>query len=420
MLFVVGIRLHERVQLLTVKSELGYWLWINCFDMKKLHILIFVACFLLHPLLKGQEIGASQQSKADSIQKTADDTTYPKLQVKGLFQARYLVSGTKDVDVNGQHHSDGSGTDNNFMVKYMRVQMRAQISKRTEVAVLANLADFKSDPKTKVLENAYLKYTFSPKLAITVGQFRPWFGIEETYPIDIIKSLDWSNQYLEFGKLGWASFQIGVAATGETTLGEIPFSYSLSVVNGNGKNQVVDNDNGKQYATRLVFGFSKKYGVNLGLNGGIGEVMKKQVHALGVDLTGNVSFGRRWNLDMQLEAKQAINHNLYYSLEESARTSKLSDYLVRGIYFLPNLRYEVNYFNLSAFELSCRYEYIDPNYKLHANARQTYTPMFGLEFLKNYGARIQLGLQLDRYKKQTVNTTEFNKNLFIVQVQSRF
>lgn len=405
---------------MTVKSGPGYWSRTNCFDMKKYHIPIFVACLLVCNLIKGQEIGAVQQSKADSIQQTKDETTYPKLQVKGLFQARYLVSGTKNVDVNGLHHSDGSGTDNNFMVKYMRVQMRAQISKRTEVAVLANLADFKSDPKTKVLENAYLKYTFSPKLAITVGQFRPWFGIEETYPIDIIKSLDWSNQYLEFGKLGWASFQIGVAATGETTLGEMPFSYSLSVVNGNGKNQVVDNDNGKQYATRLVFGLSKKYGVNLGLNGGIGEVMKKQVHALGIDLTGNVSFGRRWNLDMQLEAKQAINHNIYYSLEESARTSKLSDYLVRGIYFLPNLRYEVNYFNLSAFELSCRYEYIDPNYKLNANARQTYTPMFGLEFLKNYGARIQLGLQLDRYKKQTENTSEFNKNLFIVQVQSRF
>ena len=46
--------------------------------------------------------------------------------------------------------------------------------------------------------------------------------------------------------------------------------------------------------------------------------------------------------------------------------------------------------------------------------------MFGLEFLKNYGARIQLGLQLDRYKKQTENTSEFNKNLFIIQVQSRF
>ena len=146
--------------------------------MKKRYIPISIACLLSHTLVKGQEPGTVQENKVDSVQQKKDDTTYPKLQVKGLFQARYLVSATKDVDVNGLHHSDGSGTDNNFMVKYMRVQMRAQISKRTEVAVLANLADFKSDPKTKVLENAYLKYTFSPKLAITVGQFRPWFGIE--------------------------------------------------------------------------------------------------------------------------------------------------------------------------------------------------------------------------------------------------
>jgi hypothetical protein len=52
------------------------------------------------------------------------------------------------------------------MLKYMRVQVRAQISKRTEVVVLANLADFKNDPKSRVLENAYLKYTFNPKLAL--------------------------------------------------------------------------------------------------------------------------------------------------------------------------------------------------------------------------------------------------------------
>ena len=76
---------------------------------------------------------------------------------------------TKDVDVNGLHHSDHSGTSNNFMIKYMRVQMKAQISKRTEVVALANLADFKNDPKGRVLENAYIKYTFNPKIAITVG-----------------------------------------------------------------------------------------------------------------------------------------------------------------------------------------------------------------------------------------------------------
>ena len=254
-------------------------------------------CLLLFSLSMSGQIKDSVQTKQEE-----DHVKYPQLQIKGLFQARYLVGMTKDVDVNGLHHEDGSGTDNNFMVKYMRVQVRAQISKRTEVVVLANLADFKNDPKSRVLENAYLKYTFNPKLAITVGQFRPLFGIEETYPIDIIKSLDWSNQYTEFGKLGWTSFQIGMAATGQLELGEIPFQYAVSIVNGNGKNQVNDNDNGKQYSTRLVFGLSKKYNFNVGLNAGTGEVFGKKVYALGADLSSLVNFNSQWSLDMQLEA----------------------------------------------------------------------------------------------------------------------
>ncbi|MEY8759691.1 porin [Chryseobacterium tongliaoense] len=365
-------------------------------------------------------ISANAQVK-DSIQtQQTDNVKYPVLQIKGLFQARYLVGMAKDVDVNGLHHADGSGTDNNFMVKYMRVQVRAQISKRTEVVVLANLADFKNDPKSRVLENAYLKYTFNPKLAFTVGQFRPWFGIEETYPIDIIKSLDWSNQYTEFGKLGWTSFQIGLSATGQLQLGEIPFQYAVSVVNGNGKNQVNDNDNGKQYSTRLVFGLAPKYNFNVGLNSGIGEVLGKKVYALGIDLSALVNFDPKWSLDMQLEAKQATNHVLYNAADPELRPSNPDAYLIRGAYFLPNLRYEINHRNLSAFELSCRYEYLDTNFRINSNPRQTITPMFGLEFLKNYGARIQLGVQFDRYKYQVANTSQYNNNLFIVQVQSRF
>lgn len=359
------------------------------------------------------------KDSTEAVQKE-ENIKYPILQIKGLFQARYLVGVSKGIDVNGLHHSDGSGTDNNFMLKYMRVQARAQISKRTEVVVLANLADFKNDPKSRVLENAYLKYTFNPKLAFTVGQFRPWFGIEETYPIDIIKSLDWSNQYTEFGKLGWTSFQIGLSATGQLELGKIPFQYAVSIVNGNGKNQVNDNDNGKQYSTRLVFGLDKKHNLNLGLNGGVGEIFGKKIYGLGVDLSSLVNFNPKWSLDMQLEAKQATNHPLYFAVAPELRPNNPDEYLIRGAYFLPNLRYEINHRNLSAFELSCRYEYLDNNFRINSNPRQTITPMFGLEFLKNYGARIQLGVQFDRYKHSIANTTQYNNNLFIVQVQSRF
>ncbi|NAW51125.1 porin [Elizabethkingia argentiflava] len=349
-----------------------------------------------------------------------EEVKYPQFQIKGLFQARYMVQTRQDVDVNGMHHSDHTGASNNFMIKYMRVQMRTQISKRTEVVALANFADFKNDPKGKVLENAFLKYTFNPKIAVTVGQFRPWFGIEETYPVDVIKSLDWSNQYTEFGKLGWTSFQIGASVGGKLQLGKLPFQYAVSLVNGNGKNQLSDNESGKHYSTRLLLGLAPKYHLNLGLNAGVGEVFSRKIYALGADISGEVQLNPRWSVDMQLEAKQATNHVLYYSLAESLRTNNLDDYLIRGIYFLPHLRYNIHYHNLSALELSCRYEYLDTNFRLNSNPRYTITPMFGLEFLKNYGGRIQFGMQLDRYKKQLENTTQYNNNLFIVQVQSSF
>jgi hypothetical protein len=39
--------------------------------------------------------------KAQPSQQQEDNVKYPQLQIKGLFQARYLVGMSKDVDVNG-------------------------------------------------------------------------------------------------------------------------------------------------------------------------------------------------------------------------------------------------------------------------------------------------------------------------------
>lgn len=370
--------------------------------------------FLFPIVLWGQSI--------DSIstpQPSKPQIKYPQVQFKGLFQARYLVGLTENVDLNGLHHSDGDVTQNSFDIKRMRAQVRAKISERTEVVALVNLADFKSDPKNKVLENAYLKYTFNKHFGITVGQFRPWFGIEETYPVDIIKSMDFSNQYYEFGKNGWTSFQIGAALSGVFDIGKVPFTYAFSVVNGNGRNQEMDKDNGKQYSTRIVMGLSQKNNVNLGLNAGVGEVFKKEVYAFGADLTADFALSDRLFFETQMEAKQAINHNLYFSLPVEERTPYISNYQMRGFYFLPNLRYEIKYKKLSAIEFSCRYEYLDTNFRLNSNVRQSLVPMLGFEFLKDYGARIQLGLQIDRYKHTIDDTTTHNNNLLLLQVQSR-
>lgn len=358
---------------------------------------------------------AANQTATDSD----DGVKYPQFQFKGLFQARYLESFGDNVDVMGVHHSTGDATQSTFDIKRMRVGLNTKLSEATEVVILVNLADFKSDTKGKVLENAYAKYTFNKYIAITGGQFRPAFGIEELVPVDIIKSFDFSNQYYEFGKNGWTSFQIGASASGNFDIGKIPVNYAVSVLNGNGKNQEMDKDNGKQYSTRWVFGLSKEHKINLGLNAGTGKVFKEKVFAFGADITSDFKLTDKFTFDLQIEYKQGTNHNLYFSLPTDTRTPDVSDYQMRGIYFLPNLRYSVNYKKLTSLELSCRFESFDPSYKINSNVRQTYTPMISFEFGKAYTGRIEMGFEIDRYARNIPDTSSYNDNLFLIQFQCR-
>ena len=379
----------------------------NKFFSRKIMFLIFLMPFFSN----GQTTESAVQS----------EIKYPQFKFQGLFQARYLSGFTDGIDATtGLQHPDGNAVENTFDIKRMRLGVTAKLADHFDVVVLANLADFKSDPKGKVLENAFARYTFSKSVGLLVGQFRPAFGIEELNPADILKSFDYSNQYTEFGNNGWTSFQIGASLFGGFDLGKIPVTYALSAVNGNGKDQVSDKDNGKQYSARLAFELDKKHNVNFGINGGSGEVFSQKVFAVGLDFTADFKLADKWILQTQLEAKQGINHYLYYSLTADSRTGNINDYEMHGAYFLPNLRYEIKYQKLTAIEFSCRYEYFDRSFKINSNARQTYTPMVGLEFGKGYTGRIEMGLQLDNYKKNVASTTAYDNNLFIIQFQGRF
>lgn len=382
--------------------------------MSKILLIPIIFFFLLTPvfLYAQGDVNAGEKKEESEIK-------YPQYQLKGLLQARYLESFGDNVDVLGVHHSTGDVTQQSFDIKRMRVGLNTKLSEATEVVILVNLADFKSDTKGKVLENAYGKYTFSKYIALTGGQFRPAFGIEELVPVDIIKSFDFSNQYYEFGKNGWTSFQIGASATGAFDIGKIPVNYAVSVLNGNGKNVEMDKDNGKQYSTRWVFELSKEHKINLGLNGGFGKVFKEDVFAVGADITSDFKLTDRMSFDLQIEYKQGTNHNLYFSLPAENRVGDVSNYQMRGVYFLPNLRYVVNYKKLTAFELSCRYETFDPSYKVNSNVRQTYTPMISLEFGKAYTGRIEMGFEIDRFDRNVPDTSTYNDELFLIQLQLR-
>lgn len=383
--------------------------------MKRIFYLPFKFIFLCL-LLLSEHAFCQTQILSDSL---SQQPPQPKIKFRGLFQGRYIIGLHDQVDVDGKHHQTGDFVNNTFDLKRVRFATTAIISDRTEVNILLNLADFKSDPKNKVLENAYISYKINKYLSLIGGQFRPAFGLENTYPIDIIKSIDFSNQYYEFGNNGWESFQVGAGLTGKYDEGNLPVSYALTVFNGNGRNQVGDKDNGKQVTGRVVLGLSKKYQLNLGLNGGGGKVFKKSVYAGGIDITGDFHLTGKFSFEMQIEGKQGNNHNLYFNTDSAIRPTNINDYQMRGWYVLPNLRYAIDYHRLSSIELSCRYEEFDPNFKSASNKRRSFVPMISFEFLKNYNARIQLAFQMDRYAHEIPNTTTYNNNLCIIQLQSR-
>ena len=343
---------------------------------------------------------------------------FPKFKIGGVFQARYLDSYKKDVDVEGLHHSTGEYVRNTYEIKRMRVSMNANLTENLSVVTLVNLADFKSDPKTRVLENAYAQYSVSKYVKYQVGQFRPAFGMEDSYPVDIVKSIDFSNSYYLMGSNGWQSFQIGAAISGSVDLENVPFHYAVSMTNGNGKNKI-DNNNGKHYAGRFYFDLNKKRKFKLGFSTGFGDENKKSIYALGLEATYEIRITEKLSLDFQAEAMQATNQFLYFNTAAANRLGNISDYVLKGIYVIPNLHFQIGRKHLQAIDLSIRYEYLDANSKLDSNPRQTLVPMFSIEFLKNYAARLQIGAQIDNYKKNIPNTKTYNANLVFVQFQCR-
>lgn len=190
----------------------------------------------------------------------------------GLLQTRYVTSLTNNVDVNGQNFNDESTSKitNTFILKRVRLQVKGTVNDHFSANLMVNFAEFSSNPSNKVLENAYVKYTLSRYFNLQAGQFRPFFGIEDALPVDIIRTLDYSNQYYAFGASGWQSFQDGVSIFGSVTKdGQLPVRYYAGVYNGNNRNQPTDNDNAKNTYGRLEASLTKN--LIIGINAASGS-----------------------------------------------------------------------------------------------------------------------------------------------------
>lgn len=371
---------------------------------------------LLTFVLMAGGIKASTEDPADST--ISNYSAFKRsLSISGLMQARYAYSLSDNVDINGKNYT-GTGITNSFSLKRIRILTRANINDHFDANILMNLAEFSSDPKNKVLENAFVRYHHSKAFNIQFGQFRPFFGPEDMLPADIIKSLDYSNQYNLFGASGWQSFQIGAAIYGDlNTKGKLPLHYYIGTDNGNNRNQVSDNDNRKNYYGRVEADLAKDF--RIGLNGGTGTARNKTGNAWGADITTILPLSSRWKLELMSEYKAGANFAEYNSAPDSSRKD-IDQYKNRGFYIFPNLRYECRCPRLRSIEFSSRYEYLQENYRINDNLRQTLTPMVSLEFADDYYARLEIGCIIDMYKNDIPLTSQYSHNTGVVQVQVRF
>ncbi|WP_243837236.1 porin [Mucilaginibacter gilvus] len=376
-----------------------------------LPILMIFACLQV----SAQQLTATPKVNTDTIK---NFSSYKRsITFAGLLQARYLSSLTKNVDVNGKNFDPAAATGkitNTFMLKRVRFVVKGTVNDHFSANLLVNFAEFSSDPANKVLENAYVKYTLSKYLNVQAGQFRPFFGIEDVVPNDIIRTLDYSNQYYAFGASGWQSFQTGVAIFGNINKGG-QLRYYAGAYNGNNRNQATDNDNTKNFYGRLEADVLK--GLTIGVNAAQGSLGAGTGTALGIDVKGGVTLNDRWEFSLGGEYKTGTNFALYNALTVKPT---LSDVRMQGFYIFPIVRYNYNMRRVRAIEFSSRYEYFNENYRLNHNSRQTVIPNVSLIFADDFYAALQLGVSIDLYQKNIPLTTAYNHNLAYLQLQVRF
>jgi len=336
--------------------------------------------------------------------------------LSGLVQFRYTYSMTDSVDVSGNPCLD-KGVSNSFSLKRVRVMLRTDINDHLDANIMINLADFSGNPQAKVLENAFIRYRFSRGVNVQMGQFRPFFGAEDIYPVDIIKSLDYSNQYYLFSTSGWQGFQLGITIFGDLKPAKVPLRYYVGVYNGNNRNQAMDNDSGKNFYARLESECLKRFTV--GVNGAISALGGESASALGIDASVLIPVSDRLKLDLSGEYKQGANITAFKAADVSSR-NPLDHFQNRGFYFFPNLRYEHKHPRLRSVEFSSRYEYLDENYRISRNQRQTLTPMLSLEFTDDYFARLQVGYTMEMFDHSTTAFPKSKYNIAVAQMQVRF
>ncbi len=374
-----------------------------------LSIVLVSSCVLTIAQTKTDSLKIPEAPKPEKAKLTFLDK---KATVRVFIIADYANSLTKDVDITGTHNAANSS--NGFYLKYVRINGRYNINKKLSIQLLANLADFNSDPKNKVLEIAAIRWNANPYLNFQFGQFRPFFGLEDMYPAEIMKSNAWSKQYSLMSKDNWQSFQLGAAVSGSLSSKNIPLRYYYTIYNGNGKNQTQDNDDAKNHAFRLEYDLIKN--LQLGGSAAFTRVESQNASIYGFDLQYGKQLSDQWKFDVNTEYKTGSNNQAFRA--NTSTTKDIKDYRMEGFYFTPSIARSLNKDIESFIEFSCRYEYLQEVKR--GNPGRIYTPMLSYVIGNEYTSKISLVGILSDYNYNIAGTSQYDSNIILLQYQLRF
>lgn len=335
-----------------------------------------------------------------------------KASINFLLLGGYVASLTDSVDMAGAYGPANSS--NGFYITYARLGGKFELGKRVSFQFLANLADFKNDPEKRVLEIATAKWSISPYLNVQAGQFRPYFGLEDMYPSNVMKSNAWSKQYGLMSKCNYESFQIGIAAYGSLQMLKIPLKYYCTIYNGNGKNQLKDDDSAKNHAFRIEYEVVDD--LTLGANATFTKYDGQRVSVYGADLQYAKKLNEKWTFETNAEYKTGTNLSAY---KASISTEKnVGDYVLQAFYIIPSIAKMLCEADKRFLEFSCRYESLTE--VKGGNVGQFFTPMLSYAQGEQYTSKISVAGLFSQYDKDIVNTAQYGSTLFLLQYQLRF
>ena len=186
-----------------------------------------------------------QKTEQEKTEKPKDGLTMPKISgfVQGMYQANLSDKGDL--------------LDNTLRMRRVRLSVDGNLSKTVSYKIQG---DFTRGP---MLVDAYVKYKPCREFAIQVGQFKTPFTLESPInPVNLeifdygesVKGLTGYSDVCGVGSLGR---DLGIMATGSLFPVELRngekfglVDYSIGVFNGNGANQL-DNNNRKDVVGRL-------------------------------------------------------------------------------------------------------------------------------------------------------------------------